>query len=198
MKNYDFKVILATGTNMSEELADRLFKAGCDDGTPGTFCGIPNISFHREAKRPGSRHPQRRGRCSEGRMRCRTSPNRTRLAAALLRRGVAFYQMRRTEMTGNQERRDIDGVGRTIWEMFNNRRYAIDTYQREYKWQTKQVVELLEDLSGKFMEDYAVDQERSEVAHYGHYFLGSIILSQKNGVGYIIDGQQRLTTLTVY
>ena len=86
-------------------------------------------------------------------------------------------------MAVSQERRDIGGIGRTLWEMFNNRRYAIDTYQREYKWQPKQVVEMLEDLSSKFLEDYEVGQDRSEVAHYGHYFLGSIILSQKNGVG---------------
>ena len=49
MKTYDFEVILAAGTDMSEELADQLFEAGCDDGTPGTFCGTPYISFHREA-----------------------------------------------------------------------------------------------------------------------------------------------------
>ena len=49
MKTYDFEIILAAGTDMSEELADRLFEAGCDDGTPGTFCGTPCISFHREA-----------------------------------------------------------------------------------------------------------------------------------------------------
>lgn len=48
------------------------------------------------------------------------------------------------------ERHDIDGKGRTLGELFFNRRYAIDTYQREYKWQTKQVVELIDDLSGKF------------------------------------------------
>ena len=32
--------------------------------------------------------------------------------------------------------------------MFFNRRYAIDTYQREYKWRTKQLVELIDDLCG--------------------------------------------------
>jgi uncharacterized protein with ParB-like and HNH nuclease domain len=97
----------------------------------------------------------------------------------------------------NQQRRDIDGVGRTIWDLFNNRRYAIDTYQREYKWQTKQVVELLNDLAGKFTEHYEKGQDRSEVAKFGHYFLGSVILSQKEGESYIIDGQQRLTTLSL-
>ena len=35
------------------------------------------------------------------------------------------------------------------------------------------------------------------MADYGHYFLGSIILSEKDGQKFIIDGQQRLTTLTL-
>jgi uncharacterized protein with ParB-like and HNH nuclease domain len=96
------------------------------------------------------------------------------------------------------ERRDIDGTGRRLGELFFNRRYAIDSYQREYKWQTKQLVELVDDLCGKFLEHYEPGQERDAVAKYGHYFLGSIILSQKKGESYIIDGQQRLTTLTLF
>ena len=103
-----------------------------------------------------------------------------------------------TQTTTDIERRDIDGKGRTLWELFDNRRYAIDNYQREYKWQTKQLVELIDDLCGKFLEHYEPDQERAAVAKYGHYFLGSIILSQKKGESYIIDGQQRLTTLTLF
>jgi hypothetical protein len=47
--NYEFRLILNEGTKITEELADQLFEAGCDDGTPGTFCGTPYISFHREA-----------------------------------------------------------------------------------------------------------------------------------------------------
>jgi len=94
-----------------------------------------------------------------------------------------------TQTSPEIQRRDIDGKGRTIWELFNNRRYAIDTYQREYKWQTKQLVELMDDLCGKFQEHYDPSQERDAVAKYGHYFLGSIILSQKKGESYIIDGQ---------
>ncbi|HLA84773.1 MAG TPA: hypothetical protein VJL29_08265 [Thermoguttaceae bacterium] len=48
--NYAFSLILKEGTEITEELADELFEAGCDDGTPGTFCGTPYISFHREAE----------------------------------------------------------------------------------------------------------------------------------------------------
>ena len=47
--NYEFSLILKEGTEITEELADKLFDAGCDDGTPGSFCCTPYISFHRDA-----------------------------------------------------------------------------------------------------------------------------------------------------
>jgi hypothetical protein len=93
--------------------------------------------------------------------------------------------------------REIDGKGRTVRELLASRKYSIDYYQREYKWQQKQVAELLEDLAGKFLESHEEGNERSAVADYGHYFLGSIIVSDKDGQKFIIDGQQRLTTLTL-
>ena len=93
--------------------------------------------------------------------------------------------------------REIDGKGRTVRELLAGRKYSIDYYQREYKWQTKQVTELIDDLAAKFLESYEPGHERAEVAEYGHYFLGSIIVSDKDGVKFIIDGQQRLTTLSL-
>ena len=36
-----------------------------------------------------------------------------------------------------------------------------------------------------------------KVADYPHYFLGSIIISKKENANYIVDGQQRLTSLTL-
>lgn len=71
------------------------------------------------------------------------------------------------------------------------------TYQREYKWQRKQVAELLEDLVGTFLDSHEEGKERPAVASYGHYFLGSIIVSDRDGQKFVIDGQQRLTTLTL-
>src|SRR3954471_9678353 len=93
--------------------------------------------------------------------------------------------------------REIDGKGRTIRELLAARKYSIDYYQREYKWQQKQVSELLDDLAEKFLESHAEGNERSAVAEYGHYFLGAIIISDKEGQKFIIDGQQRLTTLSL-
>ncbi len=93
--------------------------------------------------------------------------------------------------------REIDGKGRTVRELLAGRKYSIDYYQREYKWQQKQVAELIDDLAAKFLESHEDGNERSAVADYGHYFLGSIIISDKDGQKFIIDGQQRLTTLTL-
>jgi hypothetical protein len=93
--------------------------------------------------------------------------------------------------------REIDGKGRSIRDLLAGRKYSIDYYQREYKWQQKQVTELIDDLSAKFLESHEAGNERSAVAEYGQYFLGSIIVSDRDGQKFIIDGQQRLTTLTL-
>ncbi len=93
--------------------------------------------------------------------------------------------------------REIDGKSRTVRELLAGRKYSIDYYQREFKWQQKQVAELLDDLAAKFLESHEENNERSTVVDYGHYFLGSIIISDRDGQKFIIDGQQRLTTLTL-
>jgi hypothetical protein len=49
MHTYDFTLILAASLELTEDLADALFAAGCDDGTPGTCHGVFSIDFHREA-----------------------------------------------------------------------------------------------------------------------------------------------------
>lgn len=49
MNKYEFSVILKGAPELTEEIADRLFEAGCDDGTPGTCNGVFSIDFHREA-----------------------------------------------------------------------------------------------------------------------------------------------------
>jgi hypothetical protein len=95
--------------------------------------------------------------------------------------------------------RKIDGDAKTVRELLKGVKYSIDYYQREYKWHTKQIHELIDDLSGKFLEDYQPGHPRTKVADYPHYFLGSIIISEKdtNTFDYIVDGQQRLTSLTL-
>ncbi len=92
--------------------------------------------------------------------------------------------------------RDILGDAQSVSYLLSQK-YQIDYYQRDYNWESKQVQELIEDLTTRFLLDYVESHERSQVADYGQYFLGSIIISQKDNVRYIVDGQQRLTSLTL-
>jgi hypothetical protein len=50
MHKYDFTLILTASLELTDDLADALFAAGCDDGTPGTCNGVFSIDFHREAR----------------------------------------------------------------------------------------------------------------------------------------------------
>ena len=93
--------------------------------------------------------------------------------------------------------REIRGDAKSIRNLLSGARFAIDYYQREYRWETKQVAELIEDLAEKFLESHDPGHERSAVENYGHYFLGSIIISDKDGQKFIIDGQQRITSVTL-
>lgn len=91
----------------------------------------------------------------------------------------------------------IEGRSKTVREILENKKYHIDVYQREYKWKTEHVTTLLDDLENKFLNSYGKQHERTAVQNYPHYFLGSFIISQKKDKTFIIDGQQRLTTLTL-
>lgn len=59
----------------------------------------------------------------------------------------------------------------------------------------EQVFELIDDLTDKSSRDYDPSHERQTIESYCHYFLGSIIISNKDGRKFLIDGQERLTTL---
>jgi hypothetical protein len=93
--------------------------------------------------------------------------------------------------------RTVDGVAKTVEEVLEKKKYSIDYYQREYKWESKQLAELVADLTRKFLELYEPGHARKDVASYPGYYLGSIIVSQKGSQPFIVDGQQRLTSLTL-
>jgi len=47
------------------------------------------------------------------------------------------------------------------------------------------------------LQSYEEGHARAKVQGYPHYFLGSIVISRKSNQNFIIDGQQRLTSLTL-
>jgi uncharacterized protein with ParB-like and HNH nuclease domain len=89
----------------------------------------------------------------------------------------------------------IEGSPTTLRKLLTGVKYTVHYYQREYRWGRKQMEELLEDLTSEFLEFYDENHPRRAVQDYGHYFLGSIVLTDKDRA--IIDGQQRLTSLTL-
>ena len=91
----------------------------------------------------------------------------------------------------------IDGTARTIRELFTGRKYGIEYYQREYTWEESNVVELLDDLTTRFLDEYTEGDERDVISSYRYYFLGPIVTNLSRGIRYLVDGQQRLTTLTL-
>ncbi|OLB79676.1 MAG: hypothetical protein AUI14_09550 [Actinobacteria bacterium 13_2_20CM_2_71_6] len=90
----------------------------------------------------------------------------------------------------------ITGRTSNVRQLFTGRRYTIDTYQREYSWETKHVEDLIQDLSQRFLGQWGPLHERRDVQHYQSYFLGPIITTASERIN-LIDGQQRLTTLTL-
>jgi hypothetical protein len=49
MKTYEFDVFLKDVMEVTDDQADELFAAGCDDGTPAACAGVAWIHFDREA-----------------------------------------------------------------------------------------------------------------------------------------------------
>jgi hypothetical protein len=49
MKTYEFDVVLKDVSEVTDDQADRLFAAGCNDGTPACCDGVAWIHFDREA-----------------------------------------------------------------------------------------------------------------------------------------------------
>lgn len=76
-----------------------------------------------------------------------------------------------------------------------NRKFSINYYQRGYRWQEQQIDDLINDLTTEFLSNGEIKDRAN--AQYSNYFMGSIVLCDEHGNFSIIDGQQRLTTLTL-
>ena len=86
---------------------------------------------------------------------------------------------------------------KSVQELFTGVTYDIDFYQRGYLWKRRNIEELLNDLLAEFNANYSEEHEPAQIGNYRHYFLGTIITISEGGKKYIVDGQQRLTTLTL-
>jgi hypothetical protein len=85
---------------------------------------------------------------------------------------------------------------------FSTTVYYIDFYQRDYKWTEEPVKRLLDDVFYAFEEAYsqhfALDANSEIInARYPWYYLNTYVTNNVGGRVFVVDGQQRLTTLTL-
>ena len=97
---------------------------------------------------------------------------------------------------------DISPDKQNIDAVFSNTLYHIDFYQREYRWNEEPVLRLLDDIFYKFNEQYALHHDLPAGpdvidAKYPWYYLNTYVTNKVDGKVFIVDGQQRLTTLTL-
>lgn len=101
-------------------------------------------------------------------------------------------------MNDSVDHLQITGLAKPISELFSPvRQFTVEYYQREYAWSTTNVEELLNDLTRSFLSSFQESHARERVAGYSPYFLGPIVTYTTRGVSYLVDGQQRVTTLTL-
>lgn len=77
----------------------------------------------------------------------------------------------------------LNATSSTAGSIIAGSKFEVPPYQREYSWQQDEVREFFEDLQRSLDDDT--------------YFLGLIILTDEDGKKKIVDGQQRIVTLTL-
>lgn len=83
----------------------------------------------------------------------------------------------------------LTGTPQSIRHIFHQREYVIPTYQRRYSWGNAHCQDLISDLASFYNEKNEDDR----------YFMGCIVIARQGAKGpwEVVDGQQRLTTLSL-
>ena len=97
---------------------------------------------------------------------------------------------------------DVQPSNQSVEKLFSGTVYHIDFYQRDYKWNEVPVRRLLDDVFYPFTKTYAENQDldptqETITAKYPWYYLNTYVTNTVSGKVFVVDGQQRLTTLTL-
>ena len=86
------------------------------------------------------------------------------------------------------ENMETENLGKNIRTIFDEQnKYIIPLYQRNFSWRREQIEQLLQDVFSAFKQN-----------PQGNYYIGSlVVLKRSNGDFEVIDGQQRLTVLSL-
>ena len=88
---------------------------------------------------------------------------------------------------------DLHAYTKSIGDLLSvNKKYIVPRFQREYSWKEEEVLELWKDLCSNI-------KIRSGECVNLEYFIGSLVLVGQDSSPEmkIVDGQQRLTTITI-
>ncbi|MCZ2258069.1 DUF262 domain-containing protein [Sporosarcina sp. G11-34] len=93
----------------------------------------------------------------------------------------------------------IEASDTTINSLMKDQKFTIDYFQREYRWQSKHIKLLIEDLTSTFLKSYSPEDKRKDVVNYQSYYLGPVVfsISPDSGKKSIVDGQQCITSITL-
>lgn len=84
---------------------------------------------------------------------------------------------------------EVKNLNKSLKDIFQSK-YIVPLYQRNYAWAQDEIEQLLQDLYENF--------KKSKTNPTLNYFIGSlVVLKRKDGLYEVIDGQQRLTTLSL-
>ena len=81
--------------------------------------------------------------------------------------------------------------------MFTDTRYRVDVFQRDFRWQHKQIDALISDLTLSFYNSYKDGDTLAAVRNYDCYYMGPVVLCDNDGEMSVVDGQQRLTSFSL-
>jgi len=103
-------------------------------------------------------------------------------------------------MVNQKLKNKIEATDTSINNLLKGQKFTIDYFQREYRWEEKHVKLFVEDLASTFLKSYKPEHKRAEVANYQNYYLGPMVFSVNpdDGRKSIIDGQQRITSITLF
>ena len=90
----------------------------------------------------------------------------------------------------------------TVRDCLKDKTYHIDFYQREYVWSKNTVEVLLDDIFEVFLQSYLLIKnseltEKIMAEKFSWYYMNVFITNKIGDKTYIVDGQQRLSTLTL-
>lgn len=89
---------------------------------------------------------------------------------------------------------ELHAYTRTISDLFSvKKKYVVPRFQRAYSWSKDEVKELWDDIIANIKISNEADVRHEE------YFIGALVLvgDDKSNILQIVDGQQRLTTITI-